>query len=364
MENSIYINGRFLSQPLTGVQRYARELLNQFDILVKTSEVFKNVKLYCLVSRGIEIKNPWQNIIVQSVGRNQGNVWEQLDLPLFLRGKFLFSPANTGPALYRNQALTIHDASVFAVPHAYSLPFRFKHKLIYFTLSRLAKAVFTDSQFSQRELSHYLKQPRMLYQVIPLAGEHINEVSPASETLKKYGLGKDEYILIVASRSTHKNLKNSLEALEFIKSRMKFVFIGGDFQKVFNQEARQHSSANAVTLGYINDHELKSLYQNAFGLLFPSHYEGFGLPILEAMNCGCPVICSYAASLPEVAGEAALYFDPAHPTEIANAIDQLYFDKNLRHILIEKGYDQARRFNWLSTAQATLMNLLSVTRNR
>jgi glycosyltransferase involved in cell wall biosynthesis len=364
MENSIYINGRFLCQPITGVQRYAHELLDQFDVLIKTAGEFENVKIYCLVPHEIEMKSPWQNIVLRPIGVSRGNFWEQLDLPLYLRGKFLFSPANTGPFLYRNQALTIHDASVFAVPRAYSLPFRFKHRLIYTTLSQLAKKVITDSEFSQRELSHYLKQPLKRYEVIPLAGNHINKVKSSSETLKKYSLKKNEYMLIVASQSTHKNLKNAGEALKLIKGRIKFVFIGGNYQKVFNNESWQHTSTNAMVLGYINDQELKSLYENALGLLFPSYYEGFGLPILEAMHCGCPVICANAASLPEVAGKAALYFDPADPVGIANAIDQIYFDEKLRHQLIEKGYDHAESFNWSSTGKITLTTLLSVIRNK
>jgi glycosyltransferase involved in cell wall biosynthesis len=363
MMNLIYINGRFLSQPITGVQRYAHELLNQFDFLLEKPSMYENLEIHCLIPPKTGIKYQWKNIITKTIGINRGNFWEQLDLPLYLNGKFLFSPTNTGPLLYRNQALTIHDASVFAVPHAYSFPFRLKHKLIHITLSQFAKTIITDSEFSQKELSCYLKKPIERYNVIHLAGDHINEIKPDLETLEKFGLRKKKYILIVASQSPHKNLIIANEALKLVKSQIKFAFVGGDYKKVFNKKNAQFTSTNALILGYISDHELKALYQNALGYLFPSYYEGFGLPILEAMNCGCPVICARAASLPEVAREAALYFNPTNPTEIASAIDKIYFDRKLRDDLIQKGYRRANEFNWRATAQATLNALLTDIRS-
>jgi glycosyltransferase involved in cell wall biosynthesis len=364
MTDLIHINCRFLSQPITGVQRYSHELLNQFDTLLEKSSTYKNIEIHCLVPPETDIKNQWKNMVTKTIGINRGNIWEQLDLPLYLNGKFLFSPTNTGPFLYRNQVLTIHDASVFAVPHAYSLPFKLKHKLIHTNLSRLAKTIITDSEFSRKELSCYLKQPIERFNVIHLAGNHINKIEPDLETLDKYGLRKKEYILIVASQSPHKNLKIAKEAVKLIKSQMKFVFVGGDYQKVFNKKSEQHTWKNAMILGYTNDCELKALYQNALGYLFPSYYEGFGLPILEAMNCGCPVICARAASLPEVAGEAALYFNPVNPAEIANAIDKIYFDTKLRDELIRRGYRRANEFNWQSTAEATLTTLLAAMKSK
>lgn len=363
MAESIYINGRFLTQPVTGVQRYAHELLNQFDVLLENSDTYKNIEIHCLVPPGAELEKQWKNIVVKNIGINRGNIWEQVDLPLYLNGKFLFSPANTGPLLYRNQVITLHDASVFAVPHAYSLPFKLKYKSIFISVSRFAKKIITDSEFSQKELSHYLKQPIARYNVIHLAGDHINEIESDPETLKKLGLKNKEYILIVASQSPHKNLKIAREALKLIKSQVKFAFVGGDFQKVFNNKSKQPAPENAIMLGYVNDRELKSLYQNALGYLFPSLYEGFGLPILEAMHCGCPVLCARTASLPEVAGEAVLYFDPANPAEIANAIDRIYFNRNLRDELIQKGYSQANKFSWQSTAQSTLNTLLTAIKS-
>jgi glycosyltransferase involved in cell wall biosynthesis len=104
------------------------------------------------------------------------------------------------------------------------------------------------------------------------------------------------------------------------------------------------------------------LYLNALGFIFPSYYEGFGLPILEAMYCGCPVLCARAASLPEVAGEAALFFDPMNTRDIANAIDKFFSEPQLRNHLIQKGYQRAKDFSWQTTAYKTLDALLAATK--
>ena len=231
MAKTIYINGKFLTQPVTGVQRYAYELINNFDLLLENGYLRHKVKIYCLVPPKTNVEAQWKNIKVEPIGINRGNIWEQIDLPLYLKGKFLFSPANTGPFLYRNQAVTMHDASVFAIPHAYSFPFRLKHKLIFKSLSQLAQIIFTDSKFSQKELSHYLNHPRERYRVIHLAGDHIDRIEPDLKILKKHGLIKNEYILTVASQSPHKNFRTAQNAVKSIKSNIKIVLAGGIFKQ-------------------------------------------------------------------------------------------------------------------------------------
>ena len=156
MTSTLFINGRFLTQPGTGVQRYAREIVANFDALLDNNELAQEVCLRCLVPRGTTHGAPWRNITIEGVGINHGNLWEQIDLPIYLKGGFLFSPANSGPVLYRNQAITFHDASVFAIPNAYSFWFRLKHKLIFVRLAQLTKIIFTVSKFSQGELSRHL----------------------------------------------------------------------------------------------------------------------------------------------------------------------------------------------------------------
>jgi len=358
MAKTIYINGKFLTQPVTGVQRYAYELLREFDLLLENHAVAEDIEIQCLVPPKTLHETRWKHIKVKSIGFNQGNLWEQIDLPFYLKGKFLFSPANTGPFLYRNQAVTMHDASTFAVPNAYSFSFRVKYKIIFKSLARLAKLIFTDSKFSQKELSFYLNQPPERFHVIHLAGNHIEMIAPQLDALEKYGLKKDKYILTVANQSPHKNFKTVQNAVKLIKSDIKIVF-AGDRRKIFANEDSRPMPNNIILPGYIDDRELKMLYQNALGYIFPSYYEGFGLPILEAMYCGCPVLCAKAASLPEVAGDAALFFDPTNASELANAIDTIYTNSTLQLELTQKGHKRAEEFKWKSTASNTLNELLT-----
>jgi len=300
---------------------------------------------------------------MEEVGVNRGNLWEQIDLPLYLNGGFLFSPANSGPVIYRKQAITFHDASVFAMPNAYSFWFRLKYKLLFTSLARLAKIIFTDSKFSQSELSRHLKQDPEKFKVIHLAGDHIDRIQADTKILNKNNLLRDEYIFMMGSQSPHKNLAAVRTALEFINSDIKVVLAGEPYQKIFNREIAREAAKNIIALGYITDEELKALYLNALCFIFPSYYEGFGLPILEAMHCGCPVLCAQTASLPEVAGEAALFFDPMDARAIAHTINRIILDLQLRNDLTQKGFQRAKEFDWQTTASQTLDILLTAIKN-
>ena len=358
MTSTLYINGRFLTQPGTGVQRYAREIVANFDALLDNYELAQRVCLRCLVPRGTTHGTRWRNITIEEVGINQGNLWEQIDLPIYLKGGFLFSPANSGPVFYLNQAVTFHDASAFAIPDVYSFGFRLKHKMTFVRLVQRAKIIFTVSKFSQGELSRYLKHPPQKFKVTNPAGDHMNHIPADLNILRRHGLRKDGYILIVGSWSLRKNLAALGKALQLIKSDTRVVVAGDGYQKIFNRGAVQWTTGNIVALGYITDEELKALYLNALSLVLPSYYEGFGLPILEAMQCGCPVLCARAASLPEVAGEAALFFDPMDAMNIAKTIDRIVLDPQLRNELTQRGYQRAKEFSWRAAGLQTMDELL------
>ncbi len=351
---AIYINGRFLNQPATGVQRYAYELVRAWDRLLEQGEIDASAwRLEILTPRLTRTIPQFKHIFVRQVGWQAGNLWEQMDLPWYSRGQFLFNPCNTAPVCKWGQAATIHDASVFAVPNSYSLAFQFKYKLILWVLFRTGRLILTDSNYSKDELVKYCRADPGKLHVVALASDHILDSVPDENVFQKHGIGQKPYFLAVGSNAPHKNLTMLAQALDQITDPgFEVVIAGGDFKSVF-QSTGLSSQDHLKRIGYVTEEELKSLYQHAQALVFPSLYEGFGLPPLEAMACGCPVICARAASLPEVCGEAALYFDPRRAQNLAEKMVKLNLDPLLQADLREKGLKQAMKFSWDRTARQT-----------
>lgn len=358
--DTLFVNGRFLDQPLTGVQRYARELMARIDGLLDQDPAGAGLEVVCLAPRGATAPAGWKRIRLRQVGTHRGNLWEQVDLPSCLRGGLLFSPANIGPAFHANQAVTLHDASVFAVPQAYSALFRAKYRFVFGQLARRARLVLTDSVFSQRELARHLHVDPARFAVVPLGGDHLQGVAADESVLDANGLRGQEYLLMVASRSPHKNVARLIEAVRRVKGGTRFVLVGGSFKGVFRDAGPEDLPAHVTRLGYVDDPGLKALYENAQGFIFPSLYEGFGLPVLEAMSCGCPVLCSRAASLPEVGGTAVEYFDPLDVDAIRHALERFVADPALRARMKAAGRLQAAGFSWERTARETLRRITAL----
>lgn len=349
----IYINGRFLTQPRTGVQRFALEILNSLDkVASESSGIFPNIQFICLVPPNVQddLLPKWQTIKIKRAGRLTGNLWEQMELPFLARRGLLLSLCNIGPLLHFDQVVIFHDASVFAVPQAYSLPFKIKYRVILWVLARTARQVLTDSQFSQQELAHYLRIRKEKVGVMPGGCDHILDIEPDESILAEQRLAQKPYLLAVGSSSPHKNLAIVVKAIEkSLDHSFNLVIAGGTFSKVFNA-VESVESERIIRLGYVTDAQLRALYSQAVGFIFPSIYEGFGLPPLEAMACGCPVLSSNKASLPEVCGNAALYFDPLDILDIEKQIGQFMNDSMLRDSLKARGFVRAKQFTWEKSA--------------
>ena len=166
-------------------------------------------------------------------------------------------------------------------------------------------------------------------------------------------LKKKEKIIAKTLLGLHKNIKVVLDANTLLdQDRYEIILIGGDFSRVF-QSNHLELAPNSKKVGYLNDEELKALYYKAAGLIFPSLYEGFGLPLVEAMTCSCPVICSDIPSSREVCGEAALYFDAEQPEDLANKLEMILNNSSQAEELIKRGTLQSRNFSWMKTAQET-----------
>lgn len=348
----IYFNGRFLSQTTTGVQRYAQELIKAIDIEIdRNFQDYKDYSFIILTPRNtIEILD-LKHIKIKKVGYCKGHIWEQFELPFYSFNEFLINLCNIAPILKKNQVLTIHDAAIYSNKNAYSSIYIAWYRFIYSVLRRTLKKIITVSEFSKKELSTYSKIPKEKLSVIYEGKEHILNFKNDESIMEKHKLRTGSYILAVSSLNPNKNFKSIVEALELLPdSEFEVVIAGGMHDKVF-ADSNISFSGRIKHVGYVSNDELKTLYINAGCFIYPSFYEGFGLPPIEAMACGCPVIVSNTASLPEICGDAAVYCDPYSISDIAKKINMVMSNKDLRNSLRKKGIKRSGKFKWEQAAK-------------
>ena len=349
----IYINARFLSQKrFQGVQRYAIELLKALDSLLDSGEVDASKFTFILLSPQNIAHNPnFKHISLKPVGFLNGHFWEQIELPFYARDGLLLNLTGSAPLTKLNQIVTIHDVSVFAIPTAYSLTFRTWYQFLLTNLKNVAKSFVTVSYFSRQEIVSYLGIDKNKIHVHYEGCEHIFKVEADHSILNKHNLLGKRFIFIVSSMSYHKNVASVINAVEELADlNIYLVIVGISYPKTL-RAPNLLLSDKKIYAGYINNSELRSLYEHSFCFIHPSLYEGFGLPPLEAMACGCPVIASNAASLPEICGDAALYCDPYNPSDIASKVKQLANNTELREDLVQKGKKRTELFTWEKCAR-------------
>ncbi len=332
-------NLRTLNAPLSGVQRYARELDTRFG---------KNVIRVTLAKQA-------QGII--------GHCWEQFILPLRCRDQLLFSPGNTGPLLHRQQVVTIHDAATFDQRDAFTGLFGHWYRWLLPRLARRSLGVITVSHFSRVRLAAALDIPVGKIAVV-YNGITQPPVSPGATALaatrSKFNLPK-RFLLFVGSHDPRKNVARLLAAFGAADlGDLHLVLAGGSNRQLFNAALPAVFAGRVQRLGQVTDPDLEALYALAEGFIFPSLYEGFGLPPLEAMARGCPVLCSDASCLPEVCGPAfelggaCLYFSPHDTASITHALTTFAsLPTKSRERMITAGRKQSNRYSWDRCAQET-----------
>ena len=279
------------------------------------------------------------------MGSLHGHAWEQLELSRHCGEDMLLNLCNTGPVTRRRQLVVLHDAAIVTHPATYSLAFRSWYRWLFTGLMRRAATVATVSKFSAGELMRHVGGRASGIELIHGAGEHVLRAAADVRILERLGLTGQRYVLAVGSRTPNKNLSGVVQAAALLSDLgCKVVAAGGSNSRVFGGVTL--ASDSLVLAGYVTDGELRALYENAACFVFPSLYEGFGLPPLEAMHCGCPVVVSDRASLPEVCGPAAVYCDPADPADIAAKLRLVLTSESLRNELREAGLARAREYSW------------------
>jgi glycosyltransferase involved in cell wall biosynthesis len=359
MRTPIFINGRFLTQRTTGVQRYALETLLAMDDLLASGQA-PELKVTLLAPRGARAPR-LKSVAFRTLGGFSGNAWEQVTLPLATHDAWLLSFGPTGPIGKTKQVVTMHDAAVYAVPHAFNVRFRSWYKLLMPALARRLPALMTVSEFSKSELVRYCGADTARVRVAGGSGQHVLRVSPDPDVLARHGLAAGRYVLAVSSVTPHKNFGVIVDAARHLADAKLTVAVAGAVNHDVFGRTELGAHERLKLLGYVDDAQLVSLYENAAAFIFPSLYEGFGLPPLEAMALRCPVIAASAASMPEVCGDAALYFAPRDAAALARAIERVVADAALREQLVEKGVARARRFSWTECARKHLALLAHLT---
>ena len=340
------VNGRFLSRRITGVERYAREILRR---LPGGPRVLQPVGSPAGRARGL-----------------RGHLWEQLVLPRLAGDELIWSPANTGPLLASRQVVTLHDASAVEHPEWYRPAFAAWYRFLLPLLARRALKVLTVSQASRGRLVQVFHLDPSKVVVIP-PGVDTVQFRPRSARVAAALRGRyhlpEFYVLFVGTHSPRKNLPLLFQAWKAVAEKYPqtgLVVAGAGTGQYASGGNGARAAAGVHFLGYVPDAHLAALYSAAQALVMPSLDEGFGLPALEAMACGVPVIAAERGGLPEATGESALLIDPSSPESLAQAIGMLLADGELRRCLAERGLGRAGEFSWEAAARAVSRELESV----
>ncbi|MER2471006.1 glycosyltransferase family 4 protein [Photorhabdus laumondii] len=333
----IYVNTRNLASHLTGVQRYTLEI---------TSEWRRNRKEF------IEIKPSF------SFGKYSGHLWEQCALPFKVeKHSILWNPSNTGPIMHDNQIVTIHDTVPFDHPEWLNKKFVAWYKFLQPRLAKRVSKIITISEFSKERIIHYFKVPEHKVHVVyngvdiktPSNIEHSNIIST---------MPFDKYILCVGSVEPRKNVGRLISAWATLETRYPefgLVIVGAKgLERVFASDNSDKCDSRAQRVyftGHVSDVDLFHIYKNSVGFCYPSIYEGFGLPPLEAMCFDKPVLTSNTTAMREICNGSAILVNPFSVDEIAEGISDMLTKDNSH--MIASGRALSSSLSWSNCAEKT-----------
>lgn len=325
---------------ITGVERYSIEILKQLE-----------------ENNSIKLKKfqPTSN------NRYIQHIWEYTSLPKLVKESdidVLFCPSGAAPFNLNKRiklAVTIHDIAFLNYPDLYSRQFAFYYGVVLPKIIKRADIIFSVSDSEQKRIENYYPASK---------GKIFTVHEAASNIFFNKNLKRKKYILAVASLNKNKNLVSLIKAFQLLIDLIphKLILIGGN-RRIMSTDneifklIKKLPEDRIVLTGYINDEELVNYYNQAELFVFPSYYEGFGIPPLEAMACGCPVIVSNTSSLPEVCKDGAIYIDPNDVNDIRTKILNVLTNPELSLKLIENGFKRTNELSWKNTTDR-IINIL------
>ncbi|MGO1074599.1 glycosyltransferase family 4 protein [Inquilinus sp. CA228] len=323
----VVVNTRILRDSVTGAQRYLTELLGRVG--------------------------PHDTIAPRTPAKGMlGHLWEQGPLALHRRDAVLWSPANTGPVIRRRQVVSILDMSPVDHPEWFTPRFAAWYKMIVTSVARRAARVLTVSQFSAGRIAELSGRPLDRIDVAyPGVDPRFFNAAPG-EALARYDLAGRPYVLIIGTLEPRKNLERAIEAWRLAQPKLgrdAVLAIGGGLSnpRIFKDAALGAEIPNVRLLGYVDDALLPGLYAGASAFLYPSVYEGFGLPPLEALAAGAPVVTSRDTVMAEIVGPAALLVDPHDAGAIADGLVEVLRGPTAAvEARRAAGLERARGFTW------------------
>ncbi len=351
----LFLNGKFYSGAVNGVHRVADRLLRELDGLAVAGQEPAGWDMRLLLPVAGNWAPSFAAIVPvpQRMGHTQG--WEQGILPFVARHGVLASFANLAPAFHAAKLTMVHDAQFRLFPDSYPAKLRWGYRALVPRGARSSRIVLTVSDYARDSLATFGIAGPAATQVIHNGADHITETPADGGVLGRHGLVAGGYALLFGSTARYKNAGVVFAAFARPElAAMPLVVIGPD--RATLEGAGLAPPTGAVFVGGIDDAALRGLYDGAHCLLYPSRTEGFGLPPVEAMLCGCPVVAAPAGAIPEVCRDAVLYAGLDNAGDWASAVLALHGD-GVRRAKVAAGRARARAFTW-KAAGVSLARLL------
>lgn len=352
----IYFNGKFYAGGMNGVHRVADRLIREVDALLAADG--RTATLLLPAKRRLTPELSAIRLVEEPHGATQA--WEQAILPRRAKDGVLVNLCNLAPLLHKRKLLLLHDAQFLFPDNGYPARQALGYRYLTPRMAKGSAQVLTVSEYSRSILDLTDVSPRSATEVLHNGADHILETAADASAVGRAGLEPGRYVLLFGSHKGYKNVRVVFDAARdpAWPQGVRIAVVGPDRARL--EQAGIMPPDDAVMVGGVDDSALRALYEHALCLAFPSRTEGFGLPPVEGMLCGCPAIVSPAGAIPEVCGDAVLYCPVDRPQAWARAVYQLANDSTLRANKVAAGIERASAFTWAQAGRTLYWHLTNL----